>query len=293
MAIDDFDDAGCATKVMSGQWNDINKADVMSITESIIGFIPGYSAIAAGTGVSAIGENWRAASKRERLEVVLGLRHLEGYEGHNDAITQGLDNINKKKRHTVATSAAAGVGALGGIAGATALGTAIFPGIGTLGGLAFGIAGSFIGGTAASKVYNMVMEEKTEDVLELTAKIRLAQMQAREQAQQTGQPVDAGIPEEAVFAAMVINLPEKKRQKVIELTGIDNFSELVANNDLDKLRKAMNNARVDDILRTDSGVFQYAPEEAGRSVASQIAARINNGAIDANELLFNQEKRLE
>jgi hypothetical protein len=283
------EEEGGVTKVVSGQWSEINKADVVDVAEMLANFIPGFKAAAAGTGLSALGATWRAASKREKLEIALGLRSLEECSGKSCAVREGLDNIDVERNHTIAGGVVAGGGAL---AGAT-IGSALFPGVGTLAGLVIGGVSSMIVGTAAYKVYDSIMVDKTEDTLGLVAKVRLAQKQAIEEAQKTGQPVDAGIPEEVVLAAMITNLPKARREEITRITGVDNFSELVANDELDKLRKLMNNPSVDNILRADSGIFYISPEDPTQSVAVQVAKRINAGDLDANELLFNQEGRLQ
>jgi hypothetical protein len=284
------EEPGGVVKVLTGQWGNIGKEDIGDVLENIAGFIPGAKAFGASTGISAVTATWRAANRREKLEMALGLRDLDGYRKRSSAIEEGLDNIDAKKHHTIVGGAFGGLGGLGGMAGGAAIGSAIFPGIGTVAGT---LIGGLVGGSAAGKLYSSVMEDKAEETLALTARIRLAQFEAKRTAQAAGQKImNAGIPEEVVFATMVANLSKDKRAEVSKITGIKNFTELVENNDLDKLRKAMNNERVDDILRVDSGVFFFSAENPQESVAVQIAKKINSGEIDANELLLNQEQRL-
>lgn len=285
----DDEDVGGVAKVATGRWSEINKTDVVDVAETIVNFIPGVGAATAGTGLSAVGATWRAKSKREKLEIALGLRDLEGCVSQSCGIQEGVDNINSKRNHTIAGGVVAGGGGLAGMA----IGSAIFPGVGSIAGFFIGAAGSVIGGMAASKAYDAIMVDKTEETLELVAKIRLAQMQAIEESQKTGQPVNAGVPEEVVFAAMIVNLPKERREEVARLAGVENFSELVANGDLKKLRALMDNPSIDNILRADSGIFFFSPEDPTQSVAAQVTARINRGEIDANEILFNQQRRLE
>lgn len=280
--IDDFDDKGASELLMGGEWQKINSANMADVVGGLANFIPGFGGLLASTGFTSAGAEQHEENKLRRLQAVLGLGDLKAIAARNPAIRKGLGNIGVETGGAIGSDAAGNVGALAG----AALGSAAIPVVGPF----IGMFGGSIGG---SKFFDSVMGEKTENSLELVARIRLAQFMAISKAHKTGEPVHADIPEEVVLAAMIINLPDAARKEISKITGIENFSEAVANNDLGKLTLAMRNEKVDAIIRSQSGFEPYNPNDATMPLAREVAANINAGRTDANHLLLNAVDRMQ
>lgn len=260
------DEGGVVTKVAGGRWADINRMDMADVSQMLL-MLLGPAGDVASVGVVGLGEGWKQSSKREKLEHVLGL-DLSRAKATSRVAREGLDHMEAERQHAMGAAGAAATGAVAG--------TMILPGAGTLVG---GIVASIAGSIAGQQIYDTVIKGKTQDALEIVAKLRLAQQQGV-----------TDIPEGAVAAALMASMPVRLRSKMEdrleELAGTRQFDEAVTSEKTEELVRVAKEFDTEICSHTGMVCDPLYPE---KRATEQFAELINSRRMDARDLLFTKD----
>jgi len=291
MSTPDLEEASVFKKVTTTGFRDITNKDYVTTASAAldgvgmvekfapkVGKIIPYSS-SIGAVLSGAEAYYNEDITRVRISKYFNGASIKQLVRHNPALRNRLENGGVDWGNMAGSMASSAAGAAVGAAGAGALISAI-PLLLPIMPIAFPIAmlvGSGFGGYVANKLYSDTFVKQQQDPIIIN--MQIAKMNS----------VGEAIPSEVVFAALAANLKgragEYAEARLAKYTGTKLFMEALSDpSNMSKLTAMMNNTRIDDAIRAQTGMPRDA-QNPFKTVAEQYADMINSGQMKPQNLL--------